>query len=614
MASWKFWSRCLSCIRSRWDDAIVSLAIRTFLFAFLPVCLALVVSFAVQNLALRQTEKRHLEESLRRTEEALASADEAHSERSRRQIATLASDCQICHQLAGQSGDEAVRTGTRGLGEIRISSRGQHPTPEIMEAQLQKWLQTLQADLLVVSDRVGRPIVGVSSNEEGGVLLDSFATALQGQDENCLLCHTAPLLNVQGRLYDAITVPVPPGEEKLASLTVGWKLDARSLNPLGEAAIVSGSRMLLTNFPADRVGEIEQQLEARCGWAEHECEMEIGGETYLALRVRRSNAWGSYHLVSFHSLDAPLEEQMRDLQRTFLWIGLGSGLMALLVSAIASRWLGKPVADLIGQLRETERTGQLQTYFRTDTAAKEVNLLAEAFNRAAKSVLESQERLEQATVEFMESLARALDTRDHYTAGHSDRVSANSVTIAGAMALPPEEIEIIRIGAKLHDIGKIGISDAVLRKPGPLTEEEFALIKRHPQMGKGILEKVESFRPYLPIVELHHEDYAGSGYPYGLRGEEIPLSVRIVHLADVYDALTSERSYRKAMPEADALELIKKGSGTQFDPNVVQVVLSIHQQRKALENILQAASAIQVQEGHSLSRSPAEAWVAADQV
>ena len=117
-----------------------------------------------------------------------------------------------------------------------------------------------------------------------------------------------------------------------------------------------------------------------------------------------------------------------------------------------------------------------------------------------------------------------------------------------------------------------------------------------------------------PNLELHHEDYAGSGYPYGLRGEEIPLSVRIVHLADVYDALTSERSYRKAMPEADALELIKKGSGTQFDPNVVQVVLSIHQQRKALENILQAASAIQVQEGHSSSTSPAEAWVAADQV
>ena len=111
-------------------------------------------------------------------------------------------------------------------------------------------------------------------------------------------------------------------------------------------------------------------------------------------------------------------------------------------------------------------------------------------------------------------------------------------------------------------------------------------------MGKGILEKVESFRQYLPIVELHHEDYAGSGYPYGLRGEEIPLSVRIVHLADVYDALTSERSYRKAMPEADALELIKKGSGTQFDPRVVHVFLSLQQQRKALDDILERASAV----------------------
>ena len=132
----------------------------------------------------------------------------------------------------------------------------------------------------------------------------------------------------------------------------------------------------------------------------------------------------------------------------------------------------------------------------------------------------------------------------------------------------------------------------MLQKPGRLTNEEYALIKLHPQIGKKILEKVGQFQEYLPIVELHHEDYNGGGYPYGLKGEEVPLRVRIVHVADVYDAITSDRAYRKAMSEERVQELLMDGSGKMFDPVVLDVFLRILSQRKTLQGVLEQASVI----------------------
>jgi len=221
-----------------------------------------------------------------------------------------------------------------------------------------------------------------------------------------------------------------------------------------------------------------------------------------------------------------------------------------------------------------------------------VNVLARAINRAAGAARESQERLDEATLQFIETMAQALDARDPYTAGHSDRVSTNSTAVAQAMGLPSEEIEIIRIGAKLHDVGKIGIPDAILRKPGKLSDEDFALIKTHPQIGKKILEKVGSFQDYLPIVELHHENQDGSGYPHGLKGGEVPLGVRIVHVVDVYDALTSDRAYRKAWSWQQASELLLEGSGTQFDPDVVELLMFMFRECKALDESLRLSGGV----------------------
>jgi putative nucleotidyltransferase with HDIG domain len=199
----------------------------------------------------------------------------------------------------------------------------------------------------------------------------------------------------------------------------------------------------------------------------------------------------------------------------------------------------------------------------------EIDVLADSLHRAAVAASDARRSLQQAYLEILEALVESLEARDQYTAGHSRRVSLYSVWIGQQMGLSPAELERLRIGALLHDIGKIGIPDAVLLKDGRLTDEEFATIKKHPEIGVRILERIGAFGEYLGAVGLHHENHDGSGYPKGLRGEAIPVDARIVHVADAYDAMTSNRPYRQRMPEEKVRRILRECSGTQFDPAAV---------------------------------------------
>ena len=188
---------------------------------------------------------------------------------------------------------------------------------------------------------------------------------------------------------------------------------------------------------------------------------------------------------------------------------------------------------------------------------------------------ESQEQLEKAYLESIETLRYTVEAKDSYTKGHSDRVSAYSVLIGEKLGLSKEELKTLKIGGLFNDIGKIGVSDAILLKNTKLTDDEYSEIKNHPAIGKHILSNATIFKDLIPIVYHHHEKYDGTGYPEQLKGENIPLLARIVAVADAFDAMTSNRSYRSERDLDYAKSEIERCSGTQFDPVVAKAFLDI---------------------------------------
>ena len=187
------------------------------------------------------------------------------------------------------------------------------------------------------------------------------------------------------------------------------------------------------------------------------------------------------------------------------------------------------------------------------------------------------QELEEMFFQTAESLADAIEKRDPYTGGHTQRVTLYSSAIAKYLQLNPMERKWLKIASVLHDIGKIGIEDQILRKPNRLSSEEFNIIKRHSDMGAEIIEHIRQLREIVPGVKYHHEMMNGKGYPDGLKGESIPLLAKIVAVADTYDAMTTNRPYRKALEKEAAIEELKKCSGTQFDSQVVEAFIEAHQ-------------------------------------
>jgi putative nucleotidyltransferase with HDIG domain len=185
------------------------------------------------------------------------------------------------------------------------------------------------------------------------------------------------------------------------------------------------------------------------------------------------------------------------------------------------------------------------------------------------------QNLEQSYMQMVLALARTMDARDTYTAGHSERIAALAETVARALGCAEAEIQDVQWGALLHDIGKIGVPDEILRKPGPLTEAEQIVMRQHPIVGEGILAPTERMRGVARIVRHHQERWDGSGYPDGVRGEAIPIGARILAVVDAYSAITDDRPYKKARSHADALRELRRGAGTRYDPHIVEVFCQV---------------------------------------
>jgi len=194
------------------------------------------------------------------------------------------------------------------------------------------------------------------------------------------------------------------------------------------------------------------------------------------------------------------------------------------------------------------------------------------------------EALEQLDLGTLTALARAIDAKSAWTAGHSERVTNLALKLGRAMGLPAESLELIHRGGLLHDIGKIGTPLTVLDKPGKLEPEEMQIMRDHVNIGVRILEPIPCLREALPIVAQHHEWLDGSGYPAGLAGENICMLARVLAVADCYDAMVSDRPYRKGLPQQQALEILRQRSGTQFDPAVIEVFMRLTDPGSACAN------------------------------
>jgi putative nucleotidyltransferase with HDIG domain len=183
---------------------------------------------------------------------------------------------------------------------------------------------------------------------------------------------------------------------------------------------------------------------------------------------------------------------------------------------------------------------------------------------------------------MLSTLSHAIEARDPYTRGHSARVTQIAEAIARRLGWNEEQLELLYLGGPLHDVGKLGVSEDVLAKPGRLDENELAQIREHPKLGARILLRVAALRGALPYVLYHHERWDGGGYPTGRAGEEIPVEARVLAVADAYDAMTSDRPYRPALDRDDALAEVARCAGTQFDPDIVRVFLELFADRAEL--------------------------------
>lgn len=231
-------------------------------------------------------------------------------------------------------------------------------------------------------------------------------------------------------------------------------------------------------------------------------------------------------------------------------------------------------------LNKAKESGGNRVYSSLDIKKKEHPALAKNGKDENVKLLKGKldrltKRSNQSLIEAIFAFAKTIELKDRYTGEHVEKTVHYATEIARDLGLTGEDIESIRKGAMLHDLGKIGISEKILLKRAKLTKEEFELIKKHPQIGVDIIRPIQFLHNIIPLMLYHHERWDGKGYPTGLKGEEIPIGARIIAIADVYQALTSDRPYRKAFTKKKALNIIKDGSGTQFDPRIAQVFLKI---------------------------------------
>ena len=432
-----------------------------------------------------------------------------------------------------------------------------------IERELAKLAARIQADVLAVTDPAGNVLATAGRYRNDW---PRFMTPPTAKDRESMV-------SLQSGLFRRVSARLALGDAEIGVLSVATAMGreyAQRVSALSGAGtlVTSDGQVVATTLPADAASEITPRIvQSLRGLST----VTLGDAEYAVREVMQS---GSAAVYTLDSIDGAVRPALAKPLNAMIWLAIAAFGIAGLVSVWTARSLSRPIDTLSRSLSDMTQSGNFDTTLRASGSSVEVDALTHTFNSMMMSVSAAEAETQGAYVGAIRALALALDARDPYTAGHSERVSAISVAIGKDMQLPPEQLDVLRLGALLHDIGKIGISDNVLRKPTALTPEEFELIKEHPALGARILRTVPFLTEHLPIVELHHERPDGRGYPHGLTSSETPLLARIVHVADAFDAMTSARAYRPALDSGDAIRELWRCAGTQFDAEAVQSLVS----------------------------------------
>jgi len=289
---------------------------------------------------------------------------------------------------------------------------------------------------------------------------------------------------------------------------------------------------------------------------------------------------GSYSTVKGFGWGVVVQEPRSDAYeiirkmtfQTVIW-----ALVAVMAAGIASTLLAIRLASPIGVLAEKVMSlAKGDFHQRVDIRSRnELGQLAVTFNHMASRIEKHDRNMRELFINTTKALAAAIDAKDPYTRGHSQRVAQISLEISREMGLSPAEQQKVNISALLHDVGKIGIEDRILRKPTELTDEEYNIIRQHPVWGSMIMGHIQQLKEVIPGIESHHERLDGTGYPKGLKGAQIPLLGRIIAVADTFDAMTSERLYQKAMELKFVVSKLEEWKGSRYDPEIVDAMIKV---------------------------------------
>jgi putative nucleotidyltransferase with HDIG domain len=279
--------------------------------------------------------------------------------------------------------------------------------------------------------------------------------------------------------------------------------------------------------------------------------------------------------VGFHTRGKhPMENVNQAIQTgQSIYVSVENGTLVCYPLLTRARTIGALWMDI------PESRGQnfanIQTLANQAAVTLERSILLSESRRQAKQIEAAYEELQATYDQTLSALMSALDARDRETEGHSNRVSRLACMMGEAVGLNGQQLKALERGSLLHDIGKIGISDTILHKPGKLTDEEWKIMKIHPDIGARIIQRIPFLQECMPVVHYHHERWDGSGYPFGLKGQDIPIQARIFAVADVFDALTSKRSYRKTSTPDNAVEYLREQANILFDPAIVEALAKL---------------------------------------